>query len=62
MDKRTIAERFGDKKNVTQPIFKWIQMDKKVAKSKKYDHVESSLKTGRTVKDVEILSKNIFKL
>lgn len=32
-------------------------MDKKVTKSKKYEHVESTLKTGRTVKDVEILSK-----
>lgn len=32
-------------------------MAKKVVKTKKYDHVESTLKTGKTVKDVEILSK-----
>lgn len=34
-------------------------MAKKISKTKKYDHVESSVKTGRTVKDVEILSKLI---
>lgn len=32
-------------------------MAKKINKTKKYDHVESTVKTGKTVKDIEILSK-----
>lgn len=32
-------------------------LDKKVKKSTKYDNIKSSLNTGKTAKDVEIMSK-----
>eukprot|EP00347_Sterkiella_histriomuscorum_P001952 403370035 len=35
------------------------QMAKKITKTKKYEHVEASIKTGRTVKDVEVLSDKL---
>jgi len=34
-------------------------LDKKVKKSGKYDNIKSSLDTGKTIRDVEIMS-NIF--
>lgn len=35
-----------------------LQLDKKITSSKKYSHVKSSLNTGKTMKDVEIVSKS----
>ena len=56
MDKRTIAEKFGNKKSVSlnKLVF---QMEKKVSSSKKYEGVKSNLNTGKTMKNVEIISK-----
>lgn len=33
-------------------------MEKKITPSKKYDHVKSTLSTGKTMKEVEIVSMN----
>ncbi|CDW84457.1 centrosomal protein of 41 kda [Stylonychia lemnae] len=34
-----------------------LQLDKKINKTKKYDHVQSQVSHGKTVKDVEVLTK-----
>ena len=33
-------------------------LDKKVKKNPKYDHIKSGISQGKTMKDVEIMSKN----
>lgn len=52
MEKRTghLADTIGDKN--------FIQ--KKVPKTNKYDHVKSTLNTGKTAKNVEVISKSHF--
>lgn len=35
-------------------------LDKKVKKSTKYENIKSTLNTGKTIKDVEIMSKQSF--
>ena len=48
-DKRTIAQKYGKKGT----------MDKKVPQSNKYANVKSTLNTGKTAKDVEIISDKL---
>lgn len=47
-----------------QPILSYFlfQIGKKIPKTTKYNHVQSTLATGKTMKDVEILSKNILRI
>ena len=46
MDSNTIGGKYGNKK----------LMNTKVPLAKKYAHIKPTFKTGKTVKDVEILS------
>lgn len=48
MDKRPIGYKPGQK----------YFMDQKVPKSKKYSHVKGTINTGKTIKDVDIISKH----
>lgn len=60
MDKRTIAEKFGKKKDVTTTKINNYcnnQAEKKISPSKKYAYVKSTLDQGKTMKDVQIISK-----
>lgn len=59
MDKRTIAEKFVPKANVSRDAFNYsslIQLNKKVTPTKRYSYVKSGLDTGKTMKNVEIIS------
>lgn len=48
-DKRTIAERFGNKS----------MMEKKPVKSNKYKNISATVDTGKTIKDVQFISDQL---
>lgn len=62
MEKRpSYHKSIGDKNVLFQYSKLFLQiLDKKVKKNPKYENVKSMINTGKTMKNVEIISKNTY--